>query len=964
MHPWYKQLLVCLGALLFAVACWGEQPRQSKSDERDYRHLVLANGLKVLLISDKNVHKAAASLSVAVGSNADPKDHQGMAHLLEHMLFLGTRQYPEPDSFTAFINEYGGSNNAYTSFDETNYFFDIQPRYLDEALARFASFFYEALIDPQYLEREEKVVDAEFQARFSSDGRRIFAAVKQMVNPEHPYAKFSIGNLDSLSRGDQQQLRAALVDLYKRYYRAGSMALVVQGQESLDDLAQMVEKHFSSLVAGRAPTLTTDKPLFLKRNLANWLQVVPLTDTRRLMLVFPIDGVGKDYRNKPARFLAHFIGHEGQGSLLSNLKEQSLAYGLQAGVSLINQRQSLFFIQIDLTTLGAEQREEVARQVFQYLKLLQGAPPPAWHYNEQSLISELQFRYSERLPAINYVSAISAGMHHYASKDYLIGPYLYEHYDRQKVTKYANALVASNCLFVFVAPEVQTKYHTPWFKTPYNVTRINSKTLKLWQRGTVSSVFHLPEPNPYLPENIEIFTGKNDMPPLQLLDTPSLRLWFKQDVEFNTPRSVFTFRINSSHASKDFRQQAYTHLMVALLNDELVEKSYPADLVGMQLEVIPTLRGLEASLSGFTSGQKVLLQHLITKLTDLTIDEKRFQRILAGVQESWRNQSNDMPYRRTIDGVYQVMFRNYWDDEAKLVALKDMTAADLARFKRLFLRDVSIDALAYGSLRKPQAIELTNVLQQGLRRSLASRATTFLPLEVLSLPEGSAVHWHVKGKHLDSGYLHYSFTPTASLQNKAMALLTKQIISNDLFHDLRTEKQIGYVVFAHMLSAYKVPGVALVLQSPHYSPTQLRTFVYDFLNRSVTRYRDMPTEKFETHLQQGLVDTLKLPAQNYLEQAELYWEDIKHAHFNFDSRQRLIDIAESLQFEQWYQWYIELAQQNHPTVNISATSATSADFIPPSATPVALVPEITLPEVQDIKDLSYFRGTATYEELP
>jgi len=104
---------------------------KSESDPRAYRALVLENGMKVVVVSDPTTDKAAASLSVGIGSGANPADRAGLAHFLEHMLFLGTEKYPESAEYKNFISRHGGGDNAYTAFDETNYFFDIEADFLD-----------------------------------------------------------------------------------------------------------------------------------------------------------------------------------------------------------------------------------------------------------------------------------------------------------------------------------------------------------------------------------------------------------------------------------------------------------------------------------------------------------------------------------------------------------------------------------------------------------------------------------------------------------------------------------------------------------------------------------------------------------------------------------------------------------------------------------------------------------------
>ena len=123
-------------------------PIKSPTDLKDYKLIQLDNGLKALLISDTTydlkkldqeelevengitnsktgLKKSAASLSIEVGSYSDPNDLQGLAHFLEHMVFMGSKKYPAENEFDKFISEHGGSSNAYTADETTNFHFAI-----------------------------------------------------------------------------------------------------------------------------------------------------------------------------------------------------------------------------------------------------------------------------------------------------------------------------------------------------------------------------------------------------------------------------------------------------------------------------------------------------------------------------------------------------------------------------------------------------------------------------------------------------------------------------------------------------------------------------------------------------------------------------------------------------------------------------------------------------------------------
>lgn len=160
---------------------------KSQQDNRDYRGLKLANGLKVLLISDPVTDKSSAALTVDVGHMSDPDDIPGLAHFCEHMLFLGTEKYPNENAYSTFLSENGGQSNASTYPDNTKYYFDIVPNQLEGALDRFAQFFISPLFTESATEREINAVDSEHDKNVAIDVWRIRQVSKSLADPNHPY---------------------------------------------------------------------------------------------------------------------------------------------------------------------------------------------------------------------------------------------------------------------------------------------------------------------------------------------------------------------------------------------------------------------------------------------------------------------------------------------------------------------------------------------------------------------------------------------------------------------------------------------------------------------------------------------------------------------------------------------------------------------------------------------------------
>ncbi|KAJ4782702.1 Insulin-degrading enzyme [Rhynchospora pubera] len=133
---------------------------RSQRDTRDYRRIILPNSLQVMLISDAEIDKAAAVMRVSVGAFSDPDGINGLAHFLEHMLFYASEKYPEENSYSKYITEHGGSTNATTGSESTNFYFDVNVDNFNEALDRFAQFFVKPLMSADAVNREINAVDS------------------------------------------------------------------------------------------------------------------------------------------------------------------------------------------------------------------------------------------------------------------------------------------------------------------------------------------------------------------------------------------------------------------------------------------------------------------------------------------------------------------------------------------------------------------------------------------------------------------------------------------------------------------------------------------------------------------------------------------------------------------------------------------------------------------------------------
>ena len=160
---------LALGTAAVAAKLQTFEVESSEFDTRSFRGLRLPNGLRVLLCSDPAAKKAAAAMDVQVGWMSDPRELAGLAHFCEHMLFLGTKRFPDEGEFERYISSNGGSNNAFTGAEDTNYYFDCGGDALPGALERFSGFFSEPLFTSSGTLREVQAIDSEHSKNIQSD---------------------------------------------------------------------------------------------------------------------------------------------------------------------------------------------------------------------------------------------------------------------------------------------------------------------------------------------------------------------------------------------------------------------------------------------------------------------------------------------------------------------------------------------------------------------------------------------------------------------------------------------------------------------------------------------------------------------------------------------------------------------------------------------------------------------------
>ena len=852
-------------------------PRKSPNDQRDYRYLTLDNQLKVLLVSDPDTDKSAAALSVYRGSFHEPDSRPGLAHFLEHMLFIGTGKYPEVDSFQQYITANGGSSNAYTALDHTNYFFDIKNSGLSEGLDRFGHFFINPLLSKAYVEREKNAVHSEYQMQIKDDGWRGYMVSKQALNPEHPGHRFTIGSLDTLD-GD---VKADLDLWFKNNYSADQMGLVVLGKESLDDLQTLVEPLFNQVPNANLGPSYPSVPPFTSAQLPAQLSSQTLKNANRLSISFPIPNTLAAYRSKPEQYVSNLLGHEGTGSLHSELTKRGWIEGLGAGSQDFDHNTSLFSVELMLTEQGKDHVPEIMGLVFAQLDILRSVEPEAWRYVEQAKVAELAFQFQEKGSTVGFVYQMAPRLNDYPPEDLLVAPYLMEAFKPAMIKDLLARLTPDNALVELATPDFDSQTVEPWFGVPFEL-----KQGPLIVEPAQDARLMLPEANPFLPQNLALLPA-DDTKIALTVDRPGLQLWLDTDVSFTTPKANIAVELLVPDGLVSLQDSSYAQLLVRLLRDDMTEPTYPALLAGLDFGLAATSSGFALTIGGYNDKQPEFLAFVLDKVLTAPLSQARFDTLKQSLVRDLQNTTKDKPYNQALTALNNTLLASSWPAEQQAELLSTTSLTQLERWRTEHFKTVAVIGGLHGNVDADDAENLAELL------------TTLLPLnrvprtrpEVQQLEESASIDLAVD--HNDAALLIYVQDPDDSFASRAKSALAGQLLRSPFFSSLRTDQQLGYVVSAGIRRMDTQSGNLFLVQSPSANVAHIENAMMVFLEQYIAQWDAMPVDAFEQQ-KAGLITRLMEKDKNLGQRSQRYWRSLSEENFTFDSNRQIADQVSGL----------------------------------------------------------------------
>lgn len=911
-----KNFFIVMVALVSVAACapsatqpgLGEEQssaqniRKSPNDEREYRSITLPNELQVVLISDTSIEVSGASLSVGVGSYQNPPEIPGLAHYLEHMLFLGTEKYPEPNSFQTFVQQNAGFSNAYTATDHTNYFFQIGEGAFAEALDRYSDYFKSPTFDREYSDKERHAVDSEWSMGRKQDGRIINRLRGVTADPANPASRMSVGNLQTLVDQPGMPLYETMLSFYQEHYSANNMKLALFGKQSLDSLEVLAREHFSEI-----PNRQVERAEIAKRGLTEkvtgqHIYYRPQKPTRQLVIEFAIEDNTDQWPVKPNRYLANLVSSEEPGTAAEVLRKKGWVDDFTASISPdYYGPDGMFMVNIGVTESGLKHEDDIIATVFAYLDKIRKDGVDETYFREYKAMVEKQFADLQMPNPLNQAIGFSSSLFDVPLAHLIDFHYVYERFDPEAIDDVLQQLKPNNARIWHINPQVDVDTAIPYYEGQYRIQSFTEQELQQWQTLAEKMTLALPEENDlFSSANAKVIEPSIDTP-VQVVSEEGIEAWLAHSMYHPSEHGYVQIMFNTELPQLSAENRVMSDLINRIFALQTTALRDKAGRAGIGIGIERPRDNHALTLSGYSEKHPLLYSRLLKRWVEMEVDEQSFTIAMEGFRDWLDGRAKADPNRQLFTELDRLMSTPSWSDEQLREASQAITLEKINRYQHELVVKNRIRIFAFGNYNRQMVKQLVATTKNQLSGEWQKRERY---LSQYRTPEvGEALTYAGETQHTDNALLQAFYSPVADLGIGARLLLLNSVFHQAFYNKLRTEDQVGYVVGSSIDRIGDYWGFILYAQTTNTELDDLSQRFTDFVQSYPAELTAIEPAVFET-LRESVIAQINQPPGNFYDDYPRFLNDFYRGNDQFNTRDKLISEISATgkaEVEQLYQ---------------------------------------------------------------
>ncbi|MCH9620937.1 MAG: Protease 3 [Chlamydiia bacterium] len=870
------------------------------------KKLILSNDIKVFLISDKMARKSAAAVTVNVGSWHNPDEDLGMAHFCEHMLFMGSKKYPDENGFHKYIQDNGGMTNAYTATDKTVYMYSINHEKLDTSLDMFSRFFIDPLFSESSVGRELLAINQEHKKNLENDGWRQWFIFKQEGNQNHPNARFSTGTEETLKYTSRDKLEA----WFKKHYKSSGMHLIVYSNQDLDSLTTMIETSFSNVEQAKEALPPTSYGKLSSSNQEGHITYIePVKDIKNLSISWEIPpAYSNDLDKKTYELIAYALSYQMKGSLCHNLKEQGLIENLDSDCTRISNNHIILTVSMDLTSDGIQKTDHILYTFFQALNKLKKGNLPSHIYDDMKAVRATSYKWQSRQDPFKLVMNLAGMIVNEPLDTFPYKTVMITDFDQKNSRELLAFLLPQNaCITVFGKQHdthrTANKEET-WTKASYSVSKISDEVLLSWGQAPPHPDIYLPNPNPFISKHQKLINEAVSpiQDPVLIVQEDSGSCYFWQDTNYLVPKTQIIMKIKSPEINSNDRSLCLNEMFASYLNYHMSSLISEGSFANINTSIYAQDLGLNFNIDGYHDKIGSFMMSFLSNLTTSYPTKQEFTLIKEQMLASCRSAQCSLPFRQGLDCINSILTNSHLDNASKEAVIESISLEQFQNFQKSILDENYLQVMITGNLDKKNAMlhytEIKNTLSSKAYNPQNHITAAFVPFygskpKPMKVVVDTPMSGNSSILFIDQG--HFSYEKSASQK------VLGAILNEAFFTELRTKQQTGYIAISQDTEIKSQMMQCFVVQSTTHYPEELlarfELFLEDFgrsINENVTE------ERFK-NIKTSLAQNLMIPTENMQTYSSQLFNLAYNQGAKFDKRQKTIDALQALDYNTFIQ---------------------------------------------------------------
>ena len=895
-----------------------------KPDTFDYSFKVinLDNGLKAVCVNCPDSIKGVCSMSVRVGTYQDPIGYEGLAHFCEHMLFMGTKKFPNENEYEEYLTKNNGFSNAYTDSESTNYYFTVNETALEGAVDRFSDFFKHPLFKEDGVKREMHQVDSEHIKNKQNDFWREAEIMTKIQNQQHPGSRFGTGNLETLDKSD---IREVLLDFYNKHYDPRKMKLVMASKMSLKEQEILIRKYFSDikkkdiLIQYSYPPIFKYKKHSKKYDAVKFVKIKSIQEMDKLKLIWYMYNLRKLYYTGALEYISHLIGHEYENSLANILKKKELIHELYTYPHNIDSNETVFQIDLVLTPKGRDNIKFILDGVNKFIKLNLENMIRKDFFNEIKIQNNNRFKFLPKYDKLHLIDTISESMDYYPDSDILYHQFRIDSFKKltkKFLTLLLNRLFDKKPVVVSISNTHDNLRNTEHFYgAEYQIDDFVSFEGELFNEK-----FDLPIKNIFLINNPNIYNIKSIKYP-QKYNFGDNFIWYLPNIEFNSPSGIVSIRLYSNNTDSfdlhTIHNELIGNLWSSLFIKHIETQIYYANLAGFNFNISKDGDSINLKFTGYTEGLYNFIQYIFNEMAQFIPNKKMFSIMKQKKAKIFRNFKFNDPMTLASYNIEMYIDNSVYDINDYLTELKKINLEHLYPFWNNVTDNSLGNVLISGNVEEKLIEEMT-ILLKTYKINLLSDKLPINNKYKFTVPNNHETKEIIKAKTVtdDNNAVKMIYITNkrrneslsdAEYEEVAIRKILCNIIHDPFFDELRTKEKMGYIVHTREYQNASidefVSGIAFSVQSPKFTIVEIKLRIIKFISEFENKYISKMTDKYIEDFSYSFAQNYKKKFDNMEELHNYTLSCIFNNNGDFNLRKKMYNACTNITKDKIVKFY-------------------------------------------------------------